>query len=228
MHIIIISLIILFNNFVKTIDWFKFAQSCLTKMSNQIKKDQTQELIKETTKNLFFVKGKFDATTQEIADAAGVNRTLINYYFRSRDNLIQIIFDEAHKVEHEKSEIIMNSDLPFKEKIAQFIEGSLSTSLQYPYLETYIVSQINKGNCHKKEIKDGDLEKLYKDIETEMELGNIVKMKPIQFVLNMISLLIFPSAVRPLLMDNLMIDETEFDKIISERKDIILNMLFKK
>ena len=37
-------------------------------MSNQPEKDQTQELIKETAKNLFFVKGKFDATTQEIAD----------------------------------------------------------------------------------------------------------------------------------------------------------------
>ncbi|WBV61054.1 TetR/AcrR family transcriptional regulator [Chryseobacterium camelliae] len=197
-------------------------------MSNQAKKDQTQELIKETTKNLFFVKGKFDATTQEIADAAGVNRTLINYYFRSRDNLIQIIFDEAQKVEKEKSEIIMNSDLPFKEKIGQFIEGSLSTSLQYPYLETYIVSQINKGNCHKKDIEEDELNKLYKDIELEMEKGTIEKMEPIQFVLNMISLLVFPSAIRPLLMENLMISSEEFDKIISVRKEIILNMLFKK
>lgn len=196
-------------------------------MSNQAKKDQTQELIKETTKNLFFVKGKFDATTQEIADAAGVNRTLINYYFRSRDNLIQIIFDEAQKVEKEKSEIIMNSDLPFKEKIGQFIEGSLSTSLQYPYLETYIVSQINKGNCHKRDIEEDELNKLYKDIEQEMEKGAIDKMEPIQFVLNMISLLVFPSAVRPLLMENLMISSEEFDKIISVRKEIILNMLFK-
>lgn len=196
-------------------------------MSNQAKKDQTQELIKETTKNLFFVKGKFDATTQEIADAAGVNRTLINYYFRSRDNLVQIIFDEAQKVEKEKSEIIMNSDLPFKEKMSQFIEGSLSTSLQYPYLETYIVSQINKGNCHHKEIEEDELNKLYKDIETEMELGNIEKMAPVQFLLNMISLLVFPSAVRPLLMENLIITDEEFDKIISERKEIILNMLFK-
>lgn len=197
-------------------------------MSNQAKKDQTQELIKETTKNLFFVKGKFDATTQEIADAAGVNRTLINYYFRSRDNLIQIIFDEAQKVEKEKSEIIMNSDLPFKEKIAQFIEGSLSTSLQYPYLETYIVSQINKGNCHKRDIEEDELKKLYNDIEQEMERGAIEKMEPIQFVLNMISLLVFPSAIRPLLMENLIISDKEFDKIISERKGIILNMLFKK
>jgi AcrR family transcriptional regulator len=197
-------------------------------MSKQEKKDQTQELIKQTAKNLFFVQGKFDATTQEIADEAGVNRTLINYYFRSRDNLIQIIFDDAQKVEKEKSEIIMNSDLPFKEKIGQFIEGSLSTSLQYPYLETYIVSQINKGNCRKKDIETDDLEKLYKDIETEMELGNIEKMKPVHFILNMIALLIFPSAIRPLFMENMNVTDKEFDELIAERKDIILNMLFKK
>jgi len=196
-------------------------------MSNQAKKDQTQELIKETAKNLFFVKGKFDATTQEIADAAGVNRTLINYYFRSRDNLIQIIFDEAQKVEQEKSKVIQNSDLPFKEKMGQFIDHSLSTSLQYPYLETYIVSQINKGNCHKKDIEEEELKKLYKDIKKEMALGNIETMEPIQFVLNMVSLLVFPSAIRPLLMENLMISEKKFDQIIAARKDIILNILFK-
>ncbi|WP_223607628.1 TetR/AcrR family transcriptional regulator [Chryseobacterium sp. OSA05B] len=196
-------------------------------MSNQAKKDQTQELIKETAKNLFFVKGKFDATTQEIADEAGVNRTLINYYFRSRDNLIQIIFDEAQRVEQEKSKIIQNADLPFKVKMSKFIEGSLSTSLQYPYLETYIVSQINKGNCHQREIEEDVLETLYKDIEKEMELGNIEKMAPVQFILNMVSLLVFPSAVRPLFMENLMISDKEYDQIISERKEIIINMLFK-
>jgi len=196
-------------------------------MSNPTKKDQTQELIKETAKNLFFVKGKFDATTQEIADEAGVNRTLINYYFRSRDNLIQIIFDEAQRVEQEKSKIIQNADLPFKVKISKFIEGSLSTSLQYPYLETYIVSQINKGNCHQREIEEDVLETLYKDIEKEMELGNIEKMAPVQFILNMVSLLVFPSAIRPLFMENLMISDEEYDKIISERKEIIINMLFK-
>ncbi len=196
-------------------------------MSNQAKKDQTQELIKETAKNLFFVKGKFDATTQEIADEAGVNRTLINYYFRSRDKLIQIIFDEAQRVEQEKSKIIQNSDLPFKEKISKFIESSLSTSLQYPYLETYIVSQINKGTCQQREIEEEVLQDLYKDIEKEMQLGNIEKMAPVQFILNMVSLLVFPSAVRPLFMENLLISDEEYDKIISERKEIIINMLFK-
>ena len=196
-------------------------------MSNQSKKDHTQELIKETTKNLFFVQGRFAATIQEIADEAGVNRTLINYYFRSRDNLVQIVFDEAHRVEKEKSEVIMRSDLNFKEKISKFIEESLQTSLKYPYLETYIVSQINKGSCQKKDIQSEDLQNLYKDIEVEMDLGNIEKIEPVQFLFNMISLLVFPSAARPLIKDNMMISDEEFDRLISERKDIILNMLFK-
>ncbi len=196
-------------------------------MSKQEKKDQTQELIKETAKNLFFVQGRFDTTTQEIADEAGVNRTLINYYFRSRDNLVQIVFDEAHKVEKEKSEIIMRSELPFKEKITHFIEGSLQTSLQYPYLETYIVSQINKGTCHKRDVEKEDLQIFYRDIKKEMELGNIEKVEPIQFIINMISLLIFPSAIRPLFMENMMIDDKEFDRLIADRKDIILKLLFK-
>ena len=196
-------------------------------MSKQEKKDQMQELIKETTKNLFFVQGKFDATTQEIADEAGVNRTLINYYFRSRDNLVQIVFDEAHKVEKEKSEIVMRSDLSFKDKITHFIDGSLSTSLQYPYLETYIVSQINRGNCHKKDVEEEDLKLFLKDIKREMELGTIEEMEPIQFIFNMVSLLIFPSAVRPLFMENMMLDDKEFDRLIADRKEIILKMLFK-
>ena len=191
-------------------------------MSNQSKKDHTQELIKETTKNLFFVQGRFAATTQEIADEAGVNRTLINYYFRSRDNLVQIVFDEAHRVEKEKSEVIMRSDLNFKEKISKFIEESLQTSLKYPYLETYIVSQINNGSCHNRDVEKTDLKKLYRDIEKEMDAENIEKMEPIQFLLNMISLLVFPSAVRPLIMENMKINDKDFDRLIADRKDIIL------
>ena len=45
-------------------------------MATTKKDEATEELIKNTAKRLFFGEGKFNATTQEIADAAGVNRTL--------------------------------------------------------------------------------------------------------------------------------------------------------
>ena len=196
-------------------------------MSN-LPKDQTQELIKETAKQLFFVQGRFDATTQEIADEAGINRTLINYYFRSRDNLLKIIFDEAKEVDRKKTELIQLSDVPFRQKMENFIEISLNTSLRYPYLETYIVTQMNKGNCvSKREIDASITEKLFAEIKDEMKKGTIAKTEPVQFVLNLVSLLVFPTAVRPLLMESLNLEKEDYDKLIRDRKEIIMNMLFR-
>ncbi len=80
------------------------------------KDEATEELIKNTAKKLFFGEGKFNATTQEIADMAGVNRTLINYYFRSRDKLFEIVFSDAQDKEQQRTESIIFSELPFKAK----------------------------------------------------------------------------------------------------------------
>ncbi len=192
-------------------------------------KDQTEELIKETAKKMFFTEGKFHATTQEIADEAKVNRTLINYYFRSRNNLINIIFDEAKMVSHEKSRAIFDRDKDIKDLIAEFIDDSLNTGMQYPYLETYIVTQMNKQDVcvfernDMKEVTKAFLSRL----EEEMENGRINKMEPIQFLLNMISLINFPLTVRPLIQQNLDINDKDYKRILSERKEIILNTLFK-
>lgn len=192
-------------------------------------KDQTEELIKETAKKMFFTEGKFHATTQEIADEAKVNRTLINYYFRSRNNLINIIFDEAKMVSHEKSRAIFDRDKDIKDLIAEFIDDSLNTAIQYPYLETYIVTQMNKQDAcvfernDMKEVTKAFLSRL----EEEMENGRIDKMEPIQFLLNMISLINFPLTARPLIQQNLDINDKDYKRILSERKEIILNTLFK-
>ena len=56
---------------------------------------QTEKLIKQKAKILFFQKGFLNATTQEIADEAGVNRALIHYYFRSRDLMLEALLDET-------------------------------------------------------------------------------------------------------------------------------------
>jgi TetR/AcrR family transcriptional regulator len=194
-------------------------------------KDQTEELIKETAKRMFFAEGKFHATTQEIADEAKVNRTLINYYFRSRNNLIDIIFNEAKNVSFDKSRAIYDRSRTIKDTIGEFIEDSLNTAIKYPYLETYIVSQMNKKqDCSILERNDlEDVTKMFLSrLEEEMEKGNIDKMEPIQFLLNMISLVNFPLSVRPLIQQNLNINDTEYKRLLSDRKEIILNTLFKK
>ncbi len=197
-------------------------------MSKQTKDIETEVLIRKTAKQLFFGEGKFNATTQEIADAAGVNRTLINYYFRSRDNLFNQIFEDAVKREEQLREKVLFSDLPFKEKIEMYIDDSLLQAKEYPYLETYIVSRINDG-CFYKEEEEWEkfMQRFFKEFEVEMKKGTIEKMEPIQFILNIASLVSFPVAVRPLFQSTMRISDKEYDRILSERKEIIMKMLFK-
>lgn len=188
----------------------------------------TEQLIKDTAKRVFFGEGRFNATTQEIADAAGINRTLINYYFRSRDNLFQIVFNDAELEEQKRTEMIVTSKLPLKEKIAAFLDFFFEQSGRYPYLEMYIVTQMNQGCCHKDpEVMSRLLETFYREIEAEMEKGNVLKMKPQQFVINMISLTSFPVSMRPMIESTMGLSKEEYDTILAERKEIILNTLFK-
>ncbi|MFA5620399.1 MAG: TetR/AcrR family transcriptional regulator [Weeksellaceae bacterium] len=197
-------------------------------MSNPNKDLETEELIKKTAKNLFFKEGKFGATTQEIADAAGVNRTLINYYFRSRENLMQLVFEDAKKREEDLRENALFSELPFKSKIEIYIQESLKNSLEYPYLETYIVSQLNKGVFYHKE-KDYSrfFEQFYKDFNAEVAKGNIENIDPVQFIFNVASLVSFPMAIRPLFQSIMNLSDERYEELIRDRKEIIMNILFK-
>lgn len=192
------------------------------------KKDHTEYIIKETAKKLFFKEGKFNATTQEIADAAGVNRTLINYYFRSRNNLFKIVFDDAISIDDSKRSAIMDSDADFKDKISQFIDFSLEMNVEYPYLESYIVSQMNQGITYKRNNIEEKTSTFFAIVEQAMEDGIIERMEPIQFLLNMISLINFPMAMRPLIKENLNISESDYKRILKDRKEIILQTLLKK
>lgn len=189
----------------------------------------TEELIKDTAKRIFFGEGRFNATTQEIADAAGVNRTLINYYFRSRNNLFNIVFEDAQKKEEDLTEQILQMELPLREKISRHLDIFFEQAKQYPYLEIYMVTQVNQGCAFKdKEKMTVMLDKFYLEISLEMEKGNIEKMRPEQFVLNFISLTSFPISMRPLLQETMGISKENYDSLLEERKEIILNTLFIK
>jgi len=193
------------------------------------KKDDTYDIIINTAKRLFFAEGKFNATTQEIADAAGVNRTLINYYFRSRNTLIDLVFKVALKEEEKQQEIIVMSSLPLREKFEQFLDFSFKIAKEYPYMEIYMVTHINQYNLHefKSENQLKFLPTIYKEIQQEMDRGTIQQMEPLQFLLNFISLVSFPISMRPLIQQGLDISDEKFEQILDNRKEVILKTIFK-
>lgn len=193
-----------------------------------IKNTGTEQLIKDTAKRLLFAEGKLHATTQEIADAAGVNRTALHYYFRSRDQLIAAVFQDAMQGLSQRLDECMLSEISFREKTANIIAVFLKDMMAFPYQETFLITEINTfGKKLITNIQSEPVKSYLKEASDEMEKGAIDKMDPIHFLMNLFSLMSYPLIMAPLYKKLFRVSEKEFQRLISERERLIMNMLFK-
>jgi TetR/AcrR family transcriptional regulator len=191
----------------------------------------TEQLIKETAKRVFFAEGKLHATTQEIADAAGINRASIHYYFRSRQKLFDTVFIEATTEMRSKIQSIMQGGFSFRERTEKFIETFIEKSLKHPYLEMFIATEINTNpEIQLHVLKPGNdkerMEQLENDIKNAVAEGHMKPITPHHFIISMMSLCSFPFLGRDIIKNAFSINDQEYKKLIAERKDVIIKLLF--
>ncbi|MBA4058517.1 MAG: hypothetical protein C0490_27620 [Marivirga sp.] len=190
----------------------------------------TEALIKEKARALFFKKGFLDATTQEIADEAGVNRALIHYYFRSREHMLEMLLDETLREKKDRVRTILTSSLPFRLKIASYINALVDYGLTYPYLDNFIISEMArrpdklKALCSQDKIKSGDL--IREQLEEEVAGGKIAPISPENFMVNLSALCNYPLLAKVVLQTIHGMTDTAYRKFLVERKKVIYRTIF--
>lgn len=191
---------------------------------------QTEELIKEKAKVLIFQKGYLNATTQEIADEAGVNRALIHYYFRSREQMMEILLEEALNEKKMKVTESLSGNKPFRVKIANYIDVVVNLGLTYPYFTNFVISEINRHPdkeklfCSKHKAKTVDL--IRDQLEAEIKNGKLAPIPAEDFMVNLVSLCNYPLLAKPILKTiHGMTDEAYYD-FLRERKRTIFITVF--
>ena len=197
-----------------------------------VKEADTEEIIKETARHIFFVEGKLHATTQDIADAAGVNRALIHYYFRCREKLFEEVFNEALQVVSSRFHALIISETPFREKISRFIELMIEQNLKYPYLESFLITEINREPSKQlfvifNEIRSSLLPVMSMGLKEEIRKGNVARMTVEQFLTNLIALCAYPTLAKPMMLHFWVMDEKSYQSFIEERKRLIMSVMFK-
>jgi AcrR family transcriptional regulator len=99
----------------------------------------TENKIKKATIDLLLKEGNFGFTMYDVAERSKANRTVIHYYFRSRDNLQAIVTKEilTTLVQPRYETLTCKDDL--KSKILNFLEESDRICELYPYIDVFMM-----------------------------------------------------------------------------------------
>jgi TetR/AcrR family transcriptional regulator len=189
-----------------------------------------EERILLAARKVFVLKGLDGARMQDIADEAGINKALLHYYFRSKDQLFEKIFTETAGRFVPRVKAILLDNAGFYEKIERFCAEYIDMVLTNPFMPLFVLNEMNRQPAAFLErIFNGDLPDLSffsKQLNAEIRAGRVRKISLEELLMNMLSLCIFPFIGRPLLTAVLGIPPQDFQKTMLSRKKTVPEFLF--
>ena len=184
----------------------------------------TEEKIKEAARKVFMKKGKTGSRMQEIADQAGINKALLHYYYRSKDQLFNAIFEELLAGFMPQLFAVLNSDVPLEVKVYQATEKYITFLSVHKELPLFILGEIQQNPARlaeRMQVKKSRFSVLDLQLKEEISAGKLRPVSLEMFIMNMISLLVFPFVSRELFQHIMDLEEDQFDHFMEERKKAV-------
>jgi len=190
---------------------------------------ETEQKVLDAARVVFIAKGMDGARMQEIADQAGINKALLHYYFRSKENLFERVFTEAFGKALPSIGSFMISDKPFWEKVEYFINNYLNLIMENPFIPSFIVQEINRDpqNLIRLMRKNNvDFTRILEVINRDIQNANLRPISAEHFVINIIGLCVFPFVAAPMITEILFNgDKQKFEATIQERKKVVFDFV---
>jgi len=186
----------------------------------------TEEKIKEAAREVFHKKGYAATRTRDIAETAGINLALLNYYFRSKAKLFDIIIRETLIGFVQNMAVVLNDQTTSLEKKVELIASNyIDFITNEPEAPVFIISEIRNnpgGLLEKLPVRELVQNSVFVRQHREaVENGEVTEPNPLQFLMNLISLIVFPFVAKPLLQAVGDVDDSRFNEVMQERKRLI-------
>ena len=194
-------------------------------MSNT-KDISTEERIKAAARKVFHQKGFAGTRTRDIAEEAGINHAMLNYYFRSKEKLFEIVMMETMAQFFKGVNLMLNDEsTSLDEKIDLIVSNYVDVLLKEPELPTFILNEVRPNpqafveqNPIKEALTHSVLTRQYAEAVAR---GEITEPNLMQAILNVIGLVIFPFIAKPILTSIVNIPEEQYKALMLQRKTLI-------
>ena len=186
----------------------------------------SEERIKVAARKVFHQKGYAGTRTRDIAEEAGINHAMVNYYFRSKEKLFQIVMIETMTYFFQGISAILNQEkTSLEQKIEQVVAKYIDLLLEEPELPTFVFNEVRtnpepfiENSPIYKALQNSVLARQYAEA---VACGEVSEPNLLQMVLNVISLVIFPFITQPILIVLNKMDNEQYKTLMLERKKLI-------
>lgn len=185
----------------------------------------TEEKLKDAAKAVFTRRGYAATRVRDIAAEAGINLALVNYYFRSKEKLFELIMAETIQKLFEKIKPVINDEsTTLMEKMDGIADHYIDMLTANPEFPLFIVNEIMSGSNKLPIMTDNGSFFLHSHFGKQLmalRQDNKIAFHPLNIMINLLGMIVFPFLARPLLLRIGVVDENDFRQIIAERKKLV-------
>jgi AcrR family transcriptional regulator len=181
----------------------------------------TEEKIKQAARKVFTRKGYIATRTRDIAEEAGINLALLNYYFRSKEKLFEIIMlEKMQKFFSVLLPIINNTATTLENKVEGIASNYIDLLTANTDLPLFILSEVR--NNPEIFIKIAQRKNFLQESVLVKQLQEKrADINPLQFLISLLAMCIFPFVMKPVLQKMADLAENDFHEMMLERKALI-------
>jgi AcrR family transcriptional regulator len=181
----------------------------------------TEEKIREAAKKVFTQKGYAATRTRDIAEEAGINLALLNYYFRSKEKLFHLVMEEKMQQLFGILFPIINDEKSGLQVKLELITASYIDLLsKNPDLPIFVLSEIKNSEGGflkqlpvKKMLRESVMVRQFQEFRSDIS--------PLHFIMNLLGMIIFPFVGSPVFKGTGVVDDQIFRQMMDDRKKMI-------
>lgn len=186
----------------------------------------TEEKIKASARAIFMKKGYAATKTRDIAEHAQINLALVNYYFRSKENLYkQIMMETMQSFFAQVLKVFNDSHSSLEEKLNALASEYIDMLLGQPEMPFFLLNELQSnpdGFVNKMAAAAQIRESVFiKQLTERLGPDRIREINPAHFMLNLMGLIVFPFIAKPMFSLVLGVDKESFKTFMLERKKMI-------
>lgn len=198
------------------------------------KDDQNMELkILESAEKLFLEQGFLKTTTGQIAQLAGCNQALVHYYYRTKEQLFERVYEQ--KIQLLFSNFIAEVETcdSFEESITRMVRMHFRFLKENPMLPSFLLNESLNNPLERMSALKARLSvliptvkrRLEETLNREIAAGNIRPISVLDLLFSIISLNVMPFLVMPLFQTLTDSSDEDMQTLLAHREEEAVNLI---